>query len=176
MLVENSTLPNGGPKINAPTYSTDAACTTKHNYPEVGSIPNFLKASSRVPRSTLGLVSRPKGMCRFTKPLARSLPFRLVETNLFVSFGFRGRLGFSGSVGGGITSSCISSLMICGSRRVSVGPGDTGDGDLDVARRGGSPRSTLTLITGSSSSSMIIVGSLGVVLPGGGVGVTEGRF
>ena len=66
--------------------------------------------------------------------------------------------------------------MIWGSRRVSVSPGDPGDGDLDVGKRAGSLWSTSTLISGSSPSSMIIVGSLGVALPGGGVGVTDGRF
>lgn len=98
--------------------------------------------------------------------------------NLFVSFGFRDRLGFPGSARGGITSSCISSLMICGSRRVSVGLGGPGESDwADAGRRGSSSRFISTLISGStSSSSMIIVGSLGPALTGGGGGVVEGCF
>jgi hypothetical protein len=114
-------------------------------------------------------------MWKFTKLLIRSLPFRLVETNFFVSIGLRGRLCLSGSAGSGIVSSCISSLMICGSSRVSVRLDGPREGDLVGVGRGGSPRSTSTLISRStSSSSMIITGSLGVALGGGGTG--EGCF
>lgn len=118
-------------------------------------------------------------MYKFTKLLVRSLPFRLVEVNLLVSLGLRGRLGFSDSASGGITISCISSLIICGSRRISVrvdGPGESNW--AGVGRVGGSSRlvSTSTLISRSteSSSPTIIVGSLGVALAGGGGGVIEG--
>jgi hypothetical protein len=65
--------------------------------------------------------------------------------------------------------------MICGSSRVSVRLDGPGEGDLVGVGRGGSPRPTSTLISRStSSSSMIITGSLGVALGGGGTG--EGCF
>ena len=65
--------------------------------------------------------------------------------------------------------------MICGSSRVSVRLDGPGEGDLVGVGRGGSPRSTSTLISRStSSSSIIITGSLGVALGRGGTG--EGCF
>ena len=132
-------------------------------YPESGPSPNFLKASSNVPKSTLGTGSGPNGMWRFTKSLILSLPFRLVGTNFFVSFGLRGFLDTSGLARGGITSSCISSLMICGSRRISDRLGGSEASDWVSAGRG-APFLRLT-----SSSSMIIVGPLGEGRVAGGV-------
>ena len=109
-------------------------------------------------------------MLRSTKVLVRSLPFLLVGTNRLVSTGFRGRLGLSGSGEVGITSSCISSLIICGSRRVSVCLGRSWGGDcVGTGCRGPSFVWLISTISRSSSSSMTIGGSLGVTLGGGGV-------
>ena len=124
-------------------------------YPELGSSPSFLRASSSVPKSTLGNGSGPNGMWRFTKPLILTLPFLLVGTNRVVFFGLRGLLDISELAKGGITSSCISSLMICGSRRISI--------RLDGSEASGWVGAGLAVrfSRATSSSSMIIVGLLG---------------
>ena len=99
-------------------------------------------------------------MWRFTKPLILCLPFRLVGTNLVVFFGLRGLLDTSDvAAKGGITSSCASSLMICGSKRISICL--DGSEASDVVGAG----CAVPFLGSAPSSLMITVGPLG----GGGV-------
>jgi len=83
------------------------------------STPNLLRASSRVPRSTLGRGSYPKGRCKFTKPAIRFLPFLLFDLKRFAC-GLECKGRFFTTMGMEVWGPFISSLRIWGSSRVST--------------------------------------------------------